>query len=154
MNARADLTWNWNYFGSGIAAAGTLTTSDTADSSGFYQVLSISGSRDEVEITGLYPTGMAIPGNEPFTVDNLLKPGPGGQLTTHGLGYTLASGAYANPFFADFATPPGYLEVFTQGSVYRELPVQFYATPVPEVLSTAWAFSGLVIMALGRNLRR
>ena len=76
-------------------------------------------------ITGLEPTGEAIPGNSGFPVDNLIT--AGGLLTSHGFGFATADGNYANPFYADFRTPPRFLEVFTQPASmgFTEVPIQF-----------------------------
>lgn len=153
--AHADTTWHWQYSGAGVAASGTLLTKDTPDAAGFYKVLSITGSRDGDAITGLYPTGSAIPGNEPYAVDNLLRvEGTNGQITVHGLGFSLASGAHANPYFADFLATPGYMEVFTQGSAFSEVPVTFTATAVPEPATLALVLSGLGVMRLVASRRR
>jgi hypothetical protein len=111
--AHASTTWLWNYAGTGVTASGTLSTADTPDAAGFYQIVSITGSRNGDTITGLFPTGSAIPGNEPFVIDNLIRMDGPGQLTVEGFGYSLASGAYANPYYADFLSPPSYSEVFT-----------------------------------------
>ena len=46
---------------------------------------------------GLQPAGTAVPGNEPFAVDNLVRTAAP-QLTVHGFGFSLANGDYANPF--------------------------------------------------------
>ncbi|WP_341528439.1 hypothetical protein WKK05_03565 [Nostoc sp. UHCC 0302] len=75
MQDASALSWDWNYSGTGIAASGTLTTNDTADDFGFYQILGISGIRNGETITGLQPAGTPIPGNEPFNVDNLISLG-------------------------------------------------------------------------------
>ena len=131
-NAKAEKIWNWSYAGSNIAASGTFTTSETMDSQGFYQIYSIAGHRNGELITGLHPIGSAIPGNEPYTIDNLIRIGAQGQLTTHGFGFSTVSGNYTNPFFADFLATPGYMEVFTTSSTYSELPVTFSATPMVE----------------------
>lgn len=132
QNARAEKIWNWSYAGSSIAASGTLTTPETADAQGFYQIRSIAGHRNGELITGLHPAGSTIPGNEPYTLDNLIRIDAQGQLTTHGFGFSTISGNYANPFFADFLATPGYMEVFTTSSTYSELPVTFSAIPVSE----------------------
>ena len=51
--AKAMLTWNWTYSSAGIYAAGTLTTSDTPNISGFYQILSARLQRgDGAGLTG------------------------------------------------------------------------------------------------------
>src|SRR5689334_17584401 len=68
--------WNWNYTGPDINARGTFTTTDTPDANGAFLIQSISGERNGIAITGLQPPGTAIPGNEPFAVDDLLLPGP------------------------------------------------------------------------------
>jgi hypothetical protein len=132
QNAWAEKIWNWRYTGNNIAASGTFTTSETMDSQGFYQISSIAGHRNGERITGLYPVGSTIPGNEPYTLDNLIRIGKQGQLTTHGFGFSTESGNYANPFFADFLAPPRYMEVFTTSSTYNELPITFMAMPVSE----------------------
>jgi len=96
-------TWTWNYSGAGIAAAGTFTTSDTPNSDGYYAITAITGSRNGVAIAGLEPAGSAIPGNDPYDVDNLVSiAGP--QLTWNGFGYVMADGSWANPF-SDGSTP-------------------------------------------------
>jgi len=102
-----------------------------------------------VEITDLQPAGTAIPGNEPFAVDNLLSAaGAGPQLTGNGFGYALADGTYANPFFADFRTPETYLEFFSAppfgtgndpiGPEDSELPVEFTAEAAAAPAPVDW----------------
>ena len=132
QNAGAEKIWNWRYTGSSIAASGMFTTSETMDSRGFYQISSITGHRNGELITGLHPVGSTIPGNEPYTLDNLIHIGAQGQLTTHGFGFSTVSGNYANPFFADFLATPVTMEVFTTSLTYSELPVTFLATPMSE----------------------
>ncbi len=117
LPARASLNWNWRYSAPGIVASGTFTTADHPDSGGFYQITAISGTRNGVAITALQPTGTPIPGNEPFAVDNLVR-ASGPQLTKNGFGFATASGNFANPFYADFTTPPGYWSSFRR----RRLP--------------------------------
>lgn len=142
-HAWADLVWNWSYVGTGIQASGSLTTQDTADADGFHLITGISGTRNGAEITGLYPTGTAIPGNEPYALDNLIRFGPQGLVTVHGFGFTTAAGGYANPFYADFFNPPIYMEVFTSAAGYQELPIAFTASVVPEPASLALLLAGL-----------
>lgn len=133
QNARAEKIWNWSYMGSNISASGTFTTSEAMDAQGFYQIFSISGHRNGELITGLHPTGSAIPGNEPYVLDNLIRIDRQGQLTTHGFGFSTVSGNYANLFFADSLASPGYMEVFITSSNYSsELPVTFSAVSVLE----------------------
>ncbi len=147
--------WNWSYTGSGIGAFGTFTTTDTPDGTGAFLITAISGERNGIAITGLQPPGTAIPGNEPFAVDDLVRRGAGPQLTGNGFGFSTADGNFANPFFADFTSPPGYLEFFSTppftdaggGATDSERAVQFTASPVPEPASlllivTAFMISG------------
>jgi hypothetical protein len=124
---QASLLWNWSYTGAGIAASGTFTTDDAPDSGGYYHITGITGSRNGVAITSLEPTGKAIPGNAGFPVDNLIT--ASGWLTSHGAGFATADGNYANLFYADFSTPPRFLEVFTQptSTGLSELPIEFGA---------------------------
>jgi hypothetical protein len=150
LPADASILWDWNYAGSGITTAGTLTTIDTPDGTGGYLITAITGIRNAEAITGLQPTGTPIPGNEPFAVDNLIFAGPGPQLTSHGFGFSTSGGNYSNPFYADFLPMPGYLEFFSSPPFTTELAVQFSAAPVvtPEPASYAPIFVGLAFIAL------
>src|SRR5207244_6714093 len=84
--ARALLVWNWSYDGAGVSASGTFTTNNAPDGAGFYQIVGVTGTNNGVTITGLQPTGTAIPGNEPYSVDNLVSAAEP-HLTTHGFGF-------------------------------------------------------------------
>lgn len=150
----ASLTWDWDYAGSGITASGTFFTNDTPDSSGFYSITEITGTRNGDTIISLQPTGTAIPGNEPYAIDNLIRLGSQ-HLTGNGFGFSTAAGDYANPFFADFLSPQGYREFFStppfiSGSLEpqdSELPIRFSAKVVPEpsILPGLLTFSSLVV---------
>jgi hypothetical protein len=150
--ASADTLWHWTYTGAGIQASGTFTAEDAADAEGFHLITAITGQRNGDDITGLYPTGSAIPGNEPYALDNLIRVGATGQITVHGFGYSLASGGYANPYFADFLPVPAYAEVFTTASSFNEVPVVFSAAAVPEPATAALMLAGLGVV--GVALRR
>ena len=158
--ALAATLWQWEYSGSGITATGTFTTADQPENNGGYLITGITGARNGTPITGLQAPGTSIPGNQPYTVDDLVFLGPGPQLTSHGFGFSLADGTYTNPFYAGFLPTPGYLEFFSTppftggmpspGS--SELPVQFSATPVSIPEPATW---GLILGALiGAGLRR
>lgn len=146
--------WNWSYSGSAITADGSFLTPDTPDADGYYQILSITGNRNGDAIVGLYPTGSAIPGNEPYAIDNLIRISGPGQITLEGFGYSLASGAHANPYFADFLSPPTYSEVFTQDSAFSEQPISLNAAPVPEPSAIALIVSGFIAAAFCRLAQR
>ena len=132
LPAQATTLWDWSYSAPGIAASGTLTTTDTADTRGFYLITSITGTRNGETITGLQRTGTAIPGNEGYPVDNLIR-ATGPQMTSHGFGFSTSGGNYANPFYASFLNPPGSTEFFSIPSkpAHTELPITFTATISP-----------------------
>jgi hypothetical protein len=96
--AKAALLWNWSYSGAEVSASDTFTTDDAPVEAGFYRIVAITGTDNGMTITGLQPTGTAIPGNEPYAVDNLVSAAEP-RLTAHGFGFSLANGNYANPFY-------------------------------------------------------
>jgi hypothetical protein len=129
LPAQAKTLWDWSYSAPDIAARGTLTTTDTADGEGFYLITGITGTRNGETITGLQRTGTAIPGNEGYPVDNLIR-ATGPQMTGHGFGFSTSGGNYANPFYASLLNPPGSTEFFSIPSqpAHTELPITFTAT--------------------------
>ena len=142
-SAQAKL-WTWSYSGSGISASGEFTTTDTSYA-GDYTITGITGERNGVAITGLQPTGTAIPGNEPYAVDNLVSLS-NTQLTVNGFGFALADGTYSNPFFYN-----GYTEFFSvpdNPAASTELPIDFLATPAPTP-QAGQGFAGLVVLEMG-----
>jgi hypothetical protein len=146
-------TWTWDYSTAGISAAGTFTTTDTPDTNGFYAIIAITGSRNGVAITGLEPAGSAIPGNDPYAVDNLVSiAGP--QLTWNGFGYALADGSWANPF-SDGSTAWEYLSVppYPEGAG-QEVAVAFSAAPVPEPATGVLALLGVAGLVTASRARR
>jgi len=134
--APGPIQWRWSYSGKGISALGTFTTPPTPDPGGAYRILGITGSRNGESIVRLHPAGFAIPGNEPYKLDNLIANHAGKQLSGNGFGYSTASGSYATAFFHEKL---GYLEVFSAppliegaknlGKEDSELPISFVATP-------------------------
>jgi hypothetical protein len=162
--ATASTLWHWQYSGAGITATGTFTTVDSPDENGGYLITGITGARNGIAITGLQPPGTSIPGNEPFTVDDLVFLDPGPQLTSGGFGFSMADGTYSNPFYADFLPTPSYLEFFSTppftdgmpGPGSSELPVQFSATPVsiPEPATSVLVLGGTLVWARVRRQSR
>ena len=146
-------TWAWNYSAAGVAAAGTFTTSDTPDADGFYAITGITGSRNGVAIVGLEPAGSAIPGNDPYAVDDLVSIADP-QLTWSGFGYALADGGWVNPF-SDGSTAWEYLSVppYPDGAG-QEVAVVFSAAPVPEPAAGLLALMGVAGLAAASRARR
>lgn len=161
IQSASALSWNWNYFGTGLMASGTFTTNDIPNDFGFYLITEITGMRNGEIITGLLAPGTSVPGNEPFNVDNLISFNTQ-QLTGDGFGYSTSGGNYATPFFASFLQTPGYLEVFSAppfipgfenfGPEDSELPINFSATlaSVPEPTSII----SLLALGIGTLLKR
>lgn len=128
--AEALRLWNWSYSGTGVSAPGTFTTNDLPDGAGFYQIIGIIGADNGVRIIGLQPTGTAIPGNDPYAIDNLVSVAEP-HLTAHGFAFSLENGNYANPFY-NGSSYYEYLSVqpYVNGAG-PERPVSFSAAIVP-----------------------
>jgi hypothetical protein len=131
-NGAQALTWKWSYKGEGVAASGTFTTKDAPNSDGFYEITAIAGQANGVAITGLTPAGTAVPGNDGYRVDDLVR-ADAPRLTMHGFGYALANGTYANPFYGAHFANPDYYAFFSDPAKRRtsEPAVAFSATIVP-----------------------
>lgn len=110
---QAHLIWDWNYTNADgtIAASGTLQTEDSSDAEGFYNITSMEGTRNGVAIADLTEVGVAIPGNEPYVVDNAIREGSTEQLRSAGIGLLLEDGNYLNPYYASWET--SYIEVYS-----------------------------------------
>jgi hypothetical protein len=126
------LEWRWSYKGEGAAASGTFTTGDAPNASGFYEITAIAGRANGVAIIGLQPQGTAIPGNDGYPVDNLVRTAAP-QLSKNGFGYALSSGAYANPFYGAHFAKPDYYAFYSDPANSRtsEPAVAFTATIAP-----------------------
>jgi len=150
--AQALLLWNWSYSGTGVSASGTFTTNDAPDAAGFYRIVGITGTDNGAAITGLQPTGTPIPGNEPYAVDNLVSAAEP-RLTTHGFGFSLANGDYANPFYNgsnhyEYLSVPPY-----KNGAGPERSVSFSAAIVPQPSAASLMLAGLVgLIGFGRIL--
>ncbi len=150
LSASASTIWDWDYSTSQSSASGTFVTVSSPDAGGGYLIIGITGMRNGQPIDGLQAAGTSIPGNEPYTVDNLVSNGPGAQLTSNGFGFSLSDGTYCNPFYASFLPTPTYLEFFSNPGVgYTELSAKFSATPVPvpEPATLALVLGGLLVVS-------
>lgn len=156
--ASASLLWHWQYTGVDIVANGQFTTTDTANSNGYYAIIGITGTRNGEAITGLIATGDSIPGNEPYASDNWLRPGLDNQITEHGFGFSTADGRYANPYWAAWLDPQSTVEVLTEDpdTFIDEVAVSFTATLIPEPSTIGLLLSGLGMLGLSvrQRLRR
>jgi hypothetical protein len=128
--------WRWRYAAPGIDAQGVFVTTDTVDVDGYYRIKRITGERNGVVIVGMHPTGSAIPGNEPYLLENRIAD-TGALITKAGFGFALADGRYASAYYADFLSPRVHVEVFSTppfapgavnfGPEDSELPIDFSA---------------------------
>lgn len=133
----ASISWQWQYSGPGIAAQGTLTTEPTPGPDGFYRVLSIRGKRNGKSIRSLHPEGQPIPGNEPYVLDNRIRPTTGLPFTKAGIGFALSSGTYVSLYSLNkdttevFSAPPFRPGSKNFGPEDSERAIQFTATRKP-----------------------
>ena len=74
--AEASMQWRWTCKGEGFEASGGFTTDDTPDADGYYPITGVTGEANGVAITGLQPARTAIPGNDGWPVDNLVRSKP------------------------------------------------------------------------------
>jgi hypothetical protein len=156
---RPDL-WSWRYSGPGVEAQGRLVTVPVVGDETAVQVTQISGSRNGVNIAALQPAGTAIPGNEPYRVDNRLS-WRDPPLTGDGVGYRLADGAYANVFFQTHTNPHDFREYVSQppfvdgtlGPEDAETRVTFEVSRLA-VTPLWWGVWPAVLAGLGVVLRR
>jgi hypothetical protein len=131
-SAEASIRWRWTCTGPGFEAKGVLLTGDAPDAEGFYPIIGVTGEANGVAITGLQPAKTAIPGNEGWPVDNLVRLNAP-QLSPGGFGFALADGSFANPFFGARFEPPGFLAVLADPTkaAWREPRVEFEAEKAP-----------------------
>lgn len=110
--AEASMQWRWTCKGEGFDASGAFTTGDTPNVDGYFAITGVTGEANGVAITRLQPAGTAIPGNEGWPVDNLVR-SKRPQLSAGGFGFSLADGSFANPFYGARFKPPGFLAVIS-----------------------------------------
>lgn len=142
-NAQANQLWNWSYTGTGVAAAGTMTTAGPALS--FEDILSITGVRNGQAITGLIPVG-----DDPdFSYDNQFS-AVGENFTIFGVLFGVVNGQSNVNVYVDGGT---YIDLVVDGLTPIEIPITFTVTAVPEpatVLSMAFGLGLLGVYARRR----
>jgi hypothetical protein len=167
--ARADLTWNFSYdlaskgSGGDVIVSGTFTTSDVLQhdpilGADYYQILQISGSRQDDR--GTYAIAGLVAPDGFFSNDNQLFP-DAPHFSYSGVSFTLndPDGTYVNLFYnqGDLAYNESTYDPVTFASVgsYGGPTVRLALQGVPEPSSIALAgVSGLMIAGVARRRRR
>ncbi|WP_143046354.1 PEP-CTERM sorting domain-containing protein [Trichormus sp. NMC-1] len=109
------LDWTWSYTGTGVNAAGTFTTNDTPNGSGFYTISAITGTRNSNTINSLLGAGV-------FGNNNLIS--LSSPYLTNGGAFAYFAGG--NPFNVSYSSATGWRD--------SNISVTFTAsasTPVP-----------------------
>ncbi len=132
------VTWAFSYTGAGINASGTFTTAGSATSP--ENVLSISGFRNGVAITGLVPLGT----DPDFTYDNLFTTASP-NFTEGGVLFSLAGG---NPNTNVYFFETGYFEVYVGAGGAVDTPITWSVTAVPEPATVLSMVAGLGLLGV------
>jgi hypothetical protein len=143
-SASAVTTWNFSYSGAGVTASGSFTTAGNALVA--EDILSISGVRNGVAITGLVP----LDSDPDFLYDNqftIASP----NFTDGGMVYSLANGLHINVyFFAGTYTDLYVINNLTP--VETDITWNVAAAPIPEPATVLSMLAGLGLM--GAFMRR
>jgi len=142
--ASAVTTWNFNYSAPGLTAAGSFTTAGNALVP--EDILSISGVRNGIAITGLVPLGT----DPDFSYDNQFT-ATAPNFTSDGMVYGLSNGQHINVYFFEGA----YADLYVLGGATPvETPINWSVVraPVPEPATVLSMLAGLGL--LGAFMRR
>jgi PEP-CTERM motif len=131
-------TWAFSYTGPGITASGTFTTAGAALA--LEDILSISGTRNGVAITGLVP----LDTDPNFTYDNQFTIGSP-NFTEGGMLFSLAGGGLnTNVYFFGGV----YNEVYVDGLEVFDTPITWNVTAVPEPATVLSMLAGLGLLGV------
>jgi len=137
-------TWIWSYTGTGVTAAGTFTTAGAALVA--EDILSISGTRNGVAITGLVP----LDSDPNFFYDNQFS-AVGNHFTDGGMVFTVPGlPSNVNVYFFEGT----YVDLIIDGDDPIETPITFSVTAVPEPATALALLSGLGVLGLRFRRRR
>jgi hypothetical protein len=143
-SASAVTTWNFSYTGAGVTASGSFTTAGNALVP--EDILSISGLRNGIAITGLVPVGS----DPDFFYDNQFTVASP-NFTDGGMVYSLANGQNINVYF--FAGTYTDLFVVNNTTPFEtDITWNVAAAPVPEPATVLSMLAGLGLM--GAFVRR
>jgi hypothetical protein len=131
-------TWLFSYTAPGITASGSFVTAGAALVP--EDILSITGLRNGVAITGLVPVG-----SDPnFSYDNQFTIGSP-NFTDGGMLFGLAGGGFNTNVYFFQGT---YSEVFVAGLNAVETPISWSVTAVPEPATVLTMLAGLGLMGV------
>ncbi len=156
--ATTTVSWTYTNTAEGVFAQGTFELTPIAGESDYLRVTGITGTRNGIQIIGLYAVDQAVPGNEGYPLDNRFDPTTSG-MTKAGIGFQLADLTYVNLFYADFLEPPVIYEVYSAAPFEglntaaedSEFAVAFTAVSVPEPATHLSLLLGLIGLIAGRR---
>ncbi len=131
-------TWLFSYTGPGIVASGTFTTAGPALSA--EPILSITGTRNGVAITGL----VGLEEDPNFSYDNLFTIAQP-NFSDGGMLFSLANGGLnTNVYFFNNV----YNEVYVDGLNVFDTPISWSVTAVPEPATVLSMLAGLGLLGV------
>ena len=130
-------TWAFSYSGEGVTASGTFTTAGAALVA--EDILSITGVRNGIAITGLVP----LDTDPDFLYDNQFTINPP-NFTDGGMVFSMASGPNINVYFFGGT----YTDLFIDGLSPVETAITWSVTAVPEPATVLSMLAGLGLLGV------